>query len=811
MHCAALLATAAKFTACSGWLRHGLLVAALLQGATACSRNEPAAKPGARPAVAARSTATQLVLAEQQRAHVAIVAPARLFDQPPTTSSGKQRKPRLTAEEKRQRAEAQRLMASVKDLGAYLAKLSGVEVAIVHQIDELPPGTRPILIGELAANRFGPVGAHTLGQQALRLVVTPTAVGLFGESDLATGYAIYELLDRLGCRWFMPGELGEDIPRRDRLSISVGDDTIVPATLYRGIWYADDDFKRRNRLGGVRLSAGHQLERWITPEQRAEHPEWRAQVRGAAHPTRLRWSEAGVAEAMARNIDAQLNKRPTESISLSPGDGLDFDESSDRSLDGGDWDPTLNSISITDRLLVLANRVATELAPKRPELLLGLLAYASYTRPPLREKVHPNVVPVIAPITYCRNHPWSNDSCPGARELRRIVEGWASKSERIAFRGYLYNLAEPAAPNPMMRKWSSDLPFLFAHKTQFFQPETLPNFETSLPALYLGIRLAFRAQQDPSAILDELFARFYGSAASPARRYWDLIDRAWTDTAEYSGGGLGHTRRFPASVLEQARKLARDTEAACRTDIERQRVAMLTASLGQHELYMKMSADFRQGRLATLASDQQRWLTRAADLSEQYAANSAFGKARWAKTDGVYGHYFKRFLEQTYLEADRIHRDQTLLLPAPACHFRYRLASSLSSPFSSEPPELGLDDKTSDICSETWASLGLYDYFGAMWYQTDFELPPSSAGRRSFLWLSKVDGVAQVWLNDQLVFSKDNPTAPTAEAHLRPLTFEVTSALRPSANRLKVLVRRTALAELGGGGLLGPVYLYRGR
>jgi hypothetical protein len=71
--------------------------------------------------------------------------------------------------------------------------------------------------------------------------------------------------------------------------------------------------------------------------------------------------------------------------------------------------------------------------------------------------------------------------------------------------------------------------------------------------------------------------------------------------------------------------------------------------------------------------------------------------------------------------------------------------------------------------------------------------------------------VAQVWLNDQLVFSKDNPTAPTAEAHLRPLTFEVTSALRPSANRLKVLVRRTALAELGGGGLLGPVYLYRGR
>ena len=37
-------------------------------------------------------------------------------------------------------------------------------------------------------------------------------VGLFGESDLAASYAIYGVLDELGCRWYMPSELGEVIP-----------------------------------------------------------------------------------------------------------------------------------------------------------------------------------------------------------------------------------------------------------------------------------------------------------------------------------------------------------------------------------------------------------------------------------------------------------------------------------------------------------------------------------------------------------------------------------------------------------------------
>ena len=61
----------------------------------------------------------------------------------------------------------------------------------------------------LAADRFGkPRKAYPYGQ-GFRLVVSDHGVGLAGESDLATSYAIYTSLDQLGCRWYMPSPLGD--------------------------------------------------------------------------------------------------------------------------------------------------------------------------------------------------------------------------------------------------------------------------------------------------------------------------------------------------------------------------------------------------------------------------------------------------------------------------------------------------------------------------------------------------------------------------------------------------------------------------
>jgi hypothetical protein len=800
-------------------MRRQLATAAILLGGLGCSRSEPTPRTAPHHTVVAPQPGSRhVVLAEAGRPRTVVYAPARLFEDetPLLGPRGKpiRRKAPRTPEEKLKAQQTKRLKASARDLTDYLSRMIGAPVELVQNADGNPPkpdaGVVPIYLSELAQARFGAPQVHAPGAQGFRVVVTKSGIGLDGESDLATSYAIYELLDRLGCRWFMPGELGEEIPHPRVLTLAESDDSSAPSTLYRGLWYADDDYKRRNRLGGLELAAGPVLERWISDEQRQEHPDWRAQIKGAPDPKRLRWSNPEVAHAIAAAIEAKVAERGLVSVSLSPADGINFDEGDDRAVDAKDWDSTTNSVSLSDRLLVLANRVAAEVVPQHPDLMFGLLAYVSYSRPPVRETVHPNVVPVIAPITYCREHPWSDDRCPGATALRDIIQGWSTRAEKLAFRGYAFNLAEPSAPNPMVRKWSSDLPFLFAHKVRFFQPETMPTFESTLPALYLGVRLSWNARLDPSVVVNELYERFYGHAATATRAYLERIDRAWIETPEYSGGGLGYARIFTPQVLSEARQALNDARAACQTDTERARVGMLDESLTQLELYMKMNSAFSNGHFAQLPQDLSRWLTNAGNLAEKYAPNSAFGKARWAGEKGIYGNYAKRFLEPVYTEAGRIAREGIPLTAQPLCSLNYWLEPDAQLPEASPRPTP--DRKLMNVCTDTWSSIGQHDYFGAMGYEASVDVASLPPSKRAFLWLSKIDGTAQVWVNDTLVQAEAPAPSPTAEAHLRFVSYDVSQMLHPgAANKLSIVIKRTRLAELGAGGLLGPVYLYRER
>lgn len=789
----------------------------LICACSACSSHESRGRPQAPRPSATATSKPQFALTSDGKARVTVVAPGRLFAPAPPRDKSLPPLPRAQAEAIKQGAK--RLKASVEDLVHYLSLMSGAELQLVTDPAQVAAGSTPLFVGEAAPTALQAIAAHSPGAQSFRISISPGQLALVGESDLATSYAIYELLDQLGCRWFMPGELGEVIPRRARLELPLGDTVHSPGTLYRGLWYADEAFQRRNRLGGIKLAAGHNLERWVTEDERSQNPDWRAVINGVPHASRLRWSNPDVASAIALHVSEQLAKTGDGSASLSPGDGSDFDDTLDRALDAGDWDPSVNGVSLTDRLLVLANRVAAQLRPQYPDVMLGLLAYSSYTRPPVRERVDPNVVPVLAPITYCRQHPWSDDACPGAEQARRIVQGWGARAEKLAYRGYAFNLSEPAAPNPMQRKWSYELPFLFSHNVRFFQPETLPNFETSLPALWLGLRLAWNPKLQPEVALRELYELFYGHAAREVRAYIELVDAAWADTNEFSGGGLGYAQRFPAPRVAQARAALEHAKAACQTEPERARVALLDASLGQLELYLSAEQAFRSGDPQRALGDYERWRDKAAQLSEQYAENSAFGKVRWAGAIGVYAYYAQRFLEPIYLEGARLARSEQLLTSKPLCAFQYRLAPQQQLPITSAPAELTPADPRTDACTETWSTLGQYDYFGAMWYQTQLELTAgASPNQPAFIWFSKVDGVVQAWLDGQPLRPHTTPatavagTTLSAELHLAPITFEAPPGLaRPSAHRLTVLVRRTRLAELGAGGLLGPVYVYAAR
>ena len=103
--------------------------------------------------------------------------------------------------------------------------------------------------------------------------------------------------------------------------------------------------------------------------------------------------------------------------------------------------------------------------------------------------------------------------------------------------------------------------------------EAAASFESVLPGLNLGIRMAFDSSLSTEAILADFYDKCYGPAAGFMREYWETIDTAWGSTDEHTGSGFGYHLRFPIEVMTNARywlnkALDTSTEAGVRKRIQ---------------------------------------------------------------------------------------------------------------------------------------------------------------------------------------------------------------------------------------------------
>ncbi|MBM4004881.1 MAG: DUF4838 domain-containing protein [Planctomycetes bacterium] len=742
------------------------------------------------------SVAAPIVLAENGTARVAIFVPKEIVDSP----------------------ERVRARESVRDLAQYLERMTGTKIAMHTRPPQPAEVPVPILIGSLADAEVGPIGMTTEFRQGYRLVVSERAIGIQGETDEGLSYAIYEFLHDLGCRWIVPGDLGEVVPSRPIATFEARDARAVPGTATRNIIYADDAFKRRNRLGGFPYIAGHALESYLTKSQLEQNPTWNAEIKGVRklHSCdvgfRICWANPEVSSAVADSLIERLNKNPVACISISPGDGVDFCECDRcKALDTGDWDPSMACVSITDRYVHFANRIAERVAERHPTVKLGFLAYVQFTRPPTREKLHPALIPQLAPITYCRAHTLDDPQCESRRRIRELLEGWGRVSRNVAMYEYYFHLAEVAAPFPAIARNLRELPVQYANGVTMWTPETMPNFESFTPGLYVGMRMAWNPRANPAEILQEMYRVFYGAAAGPMAEYWAHLDRCWTDSPEHAGCGFSYLARFTPQRMAEARRLMDAARNACRTTIESERVALADASLRQHELFMKLRRDFMAGRYAELDADSARWLRTHRELADRYEVNAAFTKTVWAPQT-IAGLYFDAFFHPGYKDLARIGREFVIATP-PIVEWRYAVDKDNQGNgggwMLAEHPDQ--EWKTTNVAIETWSTLGLEAYYGPVWYRGRVRIGPLPSGKKVYVWVGGGDGGCRLYVNGQSAKSRDAQGNESEEPNgfCQPFSFEVTSLVHPDAdNQLAIVGTRTGLNELGTGGLLAPVLIY---
>jgi hypothetical protein len=320
--------------------------------------------------------------------------------------------------------------------------------------------------------------------------------------------------------------------------------------------------------------------------------------------------------------------------------------------------------------------------------------------------------------------------------------------------------------------------------------------------------------QDPAAIVQELNDKFYGAAGGAMAAYWRFIDDVWTGTPEYAGGPFGHLRRWTPDRLAKSRQLLDAAAAACRSDPEKARVALAAESLGLFERFMKLRRDFADGRWANLANDGKQYFDAANGLGERRKDDFCFGQMHWTKPDSLNGKYYTAFHKKTYEDATRIAAGFEVLTQPPLRQWRYqnddKKAGETAGWFRPE-----FDDrewKVTDCAIDTWSALGLHNHMGSVWYRTRFSVPEIPPAKKVNLWVGATDGRVKLFVNGRHVpyVNAKGETADNFVGFCQPASFDVTAVIRSGAeNQVSLLCTREELNEIGTGGLLAPVVLYR--
>ena len=116
--------------------------------------------------------------------------------------------------------------AAARDLQAYVRKMSGAELPIVG--DDAKPPAPWVIVGRCAAaDALGanvPSGLTPARREEGFLILAKGDRLLLAGNDAGpyhgTEYAASELLERLGVRWYMPGEFGEFVPRNATIEVA---------------------------------------------------------------------------------------------------------------------------------------------------------------------------------------------------------------------------------------------------------------------------------------------------------------------------------------------------------------------------------------------------------------------------------------------------------------------------------------------------------------------------------------------------------------------------------------------------------------
>ena len=653
---------------------------------------------------------------------------------------------------------------AAEELSAYLQKIAGV-APVVTNASALPPAPAVCLGAEFA--RAAGLGAtlDALEPDGFIVAVKDGRLHLAGRRARGTLYAVYDYLEDLGVRWFMPGKDGEYVPKADRIEAE-GVRTENPSHRVRSWWCTyghGAEYPRwtlRNKgnfiraLGDPGIAQGHHLASGIqsAPNQ---SPDYYALKDGKPNGMIPNMSNPKVWDIYADFYKGELTRSPFEEYaSISAEDALMNDERPEsRLLESNEFDPFMGSFSATDRLWFFHSRYIDKVLEDLPGRRFGVLVYSNNLTPPRIETVHPAMALVMAPLgispLFAVGDPRSKDNVA----YKRWLESWLGQAQAVGAESYYYDY------EPLGFSWNKAMicprwpiigqNYRYFHRLGLTGHTTQGWDDWGSCALdhWMMIRLYWNAEQDWREIVADYCNRRYLEAGEAMRAYYAVYEKRMAEIPELCGNEIwGNHLVLTPEVRSAARAELAKAEAAAKSDFARRQVVIARELQDSTDFFCDGIEHAREtGDFAAAAKYFEKSFAIIEKSQERYshAMNPRAGKAG----DIIYepGGWYNK-----YLAWDKRIKSaaSSLILPRmwKTCLDTDNLAATRDR----------LQLPASDVSAlEDWDITTIPDVkyqtqreIAAFFHRTDVDVPASFSGKKVSLYFpSLIARALQIWVN----------------------------------------------------------------
>jgi len=653
-----------------------------------------------------------------------------------------------------------REIQAAQELQDYAEKSTGAILRIVADVDEAQGHVIQIRTQE------PPEGES---HEAFRVKVEGKRTTITGNSPLAALYGAYGLLERgIGVRWYLPGPLGEVVPKHRTLVLPELDVMESPSFPMR--WIGRDEWMARNKQNRcddgflVYPSIYHSQNAIVSHRKYFEtRPDFFAQVKGKRsedHQCKLCYSNHDLVEEVAKNMAAMLDANPNiDLISLSPTDGQLWCEC--ERCTAMDEKGVAKDRKMSRRSLLFYNAVASELRKTHPGAKMLVGAYNVYNWPPKDKsiKADPMLNVIITHYEdYCLAHPVPDPECPLNKRYVQLIKEWQELGCGIYYYEYYWKVNWLDLPWPIVHSIRHDFPWYKKEGHQGVYTQYNPScIWAQFPVHYVAARLGWDVDADVDAIMDKMFDGLFGEAAPHMKAYWALIEKQTAECGRhFPGRGLS---AGPSVYTDEIRaQMHKHYEAAVAANKD-ETVALRLEKIGRSLEYVdRLMQHAALRRATTTQPDPKKAFASAREAlscGEALIDEVRRDRAKWSgvvstnvmSSSGYLGRYVERWRQ--VVERKKA-ATVTTITPLPTT-WRFTLdRDDVGQKQGWFKPSFDDSQWKPIQIGRTWESQG-YEHDGFAWYRVQFDVKKERLKEPVAIHFGAVDGEAWVYWNGTLL------------------------------------------------------------